>query len=185
MKIGIVIPTYQEEENIKKIHKSFQKIKNIKFKFCFVDGSYDNKTSKQIKKNFKKNYHIIKERKKEISFFNPSSRCEASLLGFKWFINNTQIRLIADMDADLSSNPNDIHKALKIYNDTKSDLIIGSKYLKNSKISKRKLIRAFCSKIYTQVCKILISSKIKDYSAGYRFYSRKSLKKLVKKKTKI
>ena len=69
---------------------------------------------KSLKRNFldKKNYHIIKERKKEISFFNPSSRCEASLLGFKWFINNTQIRLIADMDADLSSNPNDIHKAL-------------------------------------------------------------------------
>ena len=59
MKIGIVIPTYQEEENIKKIHKSFQKIKNIKFKFCFVDGSYDNKTSKQIKKYLGEKIHLL------------------------------------------------------------------------------------------------------------------------------
>ena len=64
----------------------------------------------------------------------------------------------------------------------KSDLIIGSKYLVGSRIIKRKAIRILCSKIYTFVCRLLISKNISDYSAGFRFYSIKSLNKLIKEK---
>ena len=44
MKIGIIITTYEEHHNIKNI-LCIQKNKNIQFFFCFVDGSYTNKTS--------------------------------------------------------------------------------------------------------------------------------------------
>ena len=64
-------------------------------------------------------------------------------------IKNKKIDLITDMDADLSSDPKDIVKAIKIFKKKKSDLIIGSKYLPGVEIINRKLLRAFCSKIYT------------------------------------
>ena len=86
------------------------------------------------------------------------------------------------MDADLSSDPKDIKKAIKVFKKKKSDLIIGSKYLVGSRIIKRKAIRILCSKIYTFVCRLLISKNISDYSAGFRFYSIKSLNKLIKEK---
>lgn len=183
MKLGIVIPTYEEHKNIKKIYKAFSYLKNIKFFFCFVDGSYTNKTKKEIKKHFKYNYKIINESKKnKIGMFKLSQRCEASLIGFKWLIKNKKVDLITDMDADLSSDPKDIKKAIKIFKREKSDLIIGSKYLVGSRIIKRKPIRILCSKIYTLVCRLLISKNISDYSAGFRFYSIKSLSKLIKQK---
>ncbi len=182
MKIGIVIPTYQEEKNIKKIFYKFSKYKKINFFFCFVDGSYDNNTKIQIKKYFKRNYKIISQKKNKISFFNISKRCEASSIGFKWLIKNTNVELIVDMDADLSSDPKDIFKAIKIYKEKKSDLIIGSKYLIESYVIKRKIIRTICSRIYTVVCRILISNKITDYSAGYRFFRRKPLSKMLNQK---
>ena len=179
MKIGIVIPTYQEKENIKKIFYKFSRNKKNNFFFCFVDGSYDNNTKIQIKKYFKKNYKIISQKKNKIGFFKISKRCEASSIGFKWIIKNTNVDLIADMDADLSSDPKDISKAIKIYKKYKSDLIIGSKYLSDSKVMKRKFFRTVCSRIYTVICKIIISNKISDYSAGYRFFKRKSLNKMI------
>jgi hypothetical protein len=182
MKIGVIIPTYQEQDNIKKIKESFSKLKNINFFFCFIDGSYSNDTSKEIKKNFKKNFKIIRQKKLKIGSFKVSRRCEASLMGFKWIIKNRKIDIITDMDADLSSDPKDILKAIKIYKNQKSDLIIGSKYLSKSRVIKRKFIRILCSKIYTGVCRLLISNKISDYSAGFRFYSPSSLKQLVLKK---
>ena len=182
MKIGIVIPTYQEEKNIKKIFYKFSRYKKINFFFCFVDGSYDNNTKIQIKKYFKRNYKIISQKKNKIGFFNISKRCEASSIGFKWLIKNTNAELIVDMDADLSSDPKDIFKAIKIYKEKKSDLIIGSKYLIKSYVIKRKIIRTICSRIYTVVCRIFISSKITDYSAGYRFFRRKPLSKMLNQK---
>ena len=56
MKIGIIIPTYEEHDNIRKIFHAFKKIKNIQFFFCFVDGSHTNKTRLEIKKYFKKKF---------------------------------------------------------------------------------------------------------------------------------
>ena len=182
MKVGIIIPTYQEQDNIKKIKETFSKLKNINFFFCFIDGSYSNDTSKEIKKNFKKNFKIIRQKQQKIGYFKVSRRCEASLMGFKWIIKNKNVDIITDMDADLSSHPNDILKAIKIYKNNNSDLIIGSKYLLKSRVIKRKIIRILCSKIYTSVCRVLISNTISDYSAGFRFYSPNSLKYLILKK---
>ena len=99
MKIGIIIPTYQEQDNIKKIKQKFEKLKSINFFFCFIDGSYSNDTQKEIKKNFKKNFKIIRQKKIKIGSFNVSRRCEASLMGFKWIIKNKKLDMVTDMDA--------------------------------------------------------------------------------------
>ena len=61
MKLGIVIPTKNEQDNIKALSNSIKKnLKSIKFIVCFVDKSDDDKTIKMINKHFdKKNIHII------------------------------------------------------------------------------------------------------------------------------
>jgi dolichol-phosphate mannosyltransferase len=187
MKIGIVIPTYNEKNNIKKLYDTFKKHPNLDTFICFVDGSPNQDTTHEINKFFKKNYIIIPEKKKIVvtGFFTLSTRCHASLMGFKWFLKNTKIELITDMDADLASNPSDITKAIEIYKKNKSDIIIASKYLPKSKVLKRNFIRIFISYIYTAGCRLVVSRKISDYSAGFRFFSRKSLNKMVKQKIRF
>lgn len=184
MKIGVVIPTYEEQNNIKKIYRAFKKIKKIDFFFCFVDGSFTSRTSDEIKKIFEeKNYKILYEKNKsKIGILSLSTRCKASFIGFNWLVKNKKLNLISDMDADLSSNPKDIKKAINLFLKYNSDLIIGSKYLDKSRVLNRNLSRSIFSYIYTGVCKLLISNKISDYSAGYRFYKPSSLKKMIKKK---
>ena len=62
MKIGIIIPTYEEHHNIK-IFYAFKKIKNIQFFFVLSMEVY-NKTSLEIKKYFKRNFKILYEKRK-------------------------------------------------------------------------------------------------------------------------
>ena len=102
----------------------------------------------------------------------------------KYLDNNKCIAVPTETVYGLAANAYSTTAVKKIYKLKKPDLIIGSKYLKKSKIYNRKFLRSLCSKIYTKVCQILVSSKISDYSAGFRFYSRRSLKKLIKKKQK-
>ena len=138
MKIGIIIPTYEEHHNIKKIFYAFKKIKNIQFFFCFVDGSYTNKTSLEIKNILKEilKYSMKKEKIKLILLNYQQD--EASLIGFKWIVNNKKVDLITDMDADLSSDPKDIKKAIKVFKKKKSDLIIDPNILLVQGLSREK-----------------------------------------------
>ena len=79
----IVIPTLDESDNIPKLFNALKVLKKINYKICFVDGSKDNRTINEIKKYFKNNSKILKE-KKNIS--KISSRCAASRMGFEWAV---------------------------------------------------------------------------------------------------
>jgi glycosyltransferase involved in cell wall biosynthesis len=90
MKIGIVIPTKNEQDNIKNLYKSINKnLKKNQFTICFVDKSDNQETIDQIKKIFfKTNYHIIKEKADSSKF---TTRCVASHLGFKWLLKKSPL----------------------------------------------------------------------------------------------
>tara|TARA_B100000700_G_scaffold13720_1_gene13692 strand:+ start:198 stop:917 length:720 start_codon:yes stop_codon:yes gene_type:complete len=174
----IVIPTLDESDNIPKLFNALKVLKKINYKICFVDGSKDNRTINEIKKYFKNNSKILKE-KKNIS--KISSRCAASRMGFEWAVKQKFCELIVDMDCDLANDPNDIIYAIKLFKKKNYDLIITSKYLPKSSVNGRTIFRSFLSKFYTVVCQIFINKNISDYSNSYRFYKKKYLKKMLKK----
>jgi len=174
----LVVPTRDEGKNIKKFFNSLKALKNLKYKVCFVDGSKNDETVKEIKKNFKKNFIILKEKKK---LDRTSSRCLASRIGFEWSVKQKNYELIVDMDCDLANNPNEIINAIKLFNKKNYDIILASKYLPGSSVIGRALFRRLLSWIYTTICKIFISNKISDYSNSYRFYKKQKLKDLLKK----
>ena len=177
MNIVIVIPTKNEADNLKKLSSSIKKtLRNINYKLCFVDGSETKNTVNSIKKFFGNNAHIIKEKKTD----EKSSRCYASRLGFIWAVNQKKCDIIVDMDSDLAHDPKEILTAIKKFKKKELDIIISSKYLKNSKVVGRSVFRRLLSKIYTIICRIIISNKITDYSNSYRFYKKDKLKKLLK-----
>lgn len=177
MNIVIVIPTKNEVDNLKKLNSSIKKsLKNVSYKLCFVDGSDTLSTIKAIKKVFKKKVHIIREKKVN----KISSRCHASWLGFKWAIKQKNCDIIVDMDSDLAHDPKEILLAIKKFKSGKYDLLISSKYLKNSRVIGRNFFRSFLSKFYTILCKVIINNNISDYSNSYRFYKKEKLKKLLR-----
>ncbi len=174
----LVVPTRNEVENIRSFSQALNILRKKKIKICFVDGSRDNRTVNEIRKYFKKDFVILKERNSSNS---KSSRCIASRIGFEWAVKQKDCELVVDIDCDLANDPAEIIEAIDLFRKKNYDIILTSKYLKGSIIKDRSLFRSFLSKFYTITCKIFISPKITDYSNSYRFYKKQKLKDMLKK----
>lgn len=174
--IAVIIPAYQEEENILKLIKSILKqYKNI---IVFViDDSYDYKTSKIVRK-VKKRF-VYFHRKKKLG------RGSAVLQGLKMASKNKKIQYFIEMDADFSHNPKEIKKNIELFKKKKLDLLISSRYLKKSKIYNWSLFRIIFSKSANFLAKKLLKIPVSDYTNGFRIYSKRSINLIINKCGKI
>ena len=120
----VIIPTYNEGENIVKIIESIFTI-HQDINVLVVDDNSPDGTSSKVKEvipNYQNKLHLITRDSK-------MGLGTAYLKGFSWAINKN-FEYIISMDADFSHNPSDI---LRLYNsciDEKNDVCIGSDTLK-------------------------------------------------------
>tara|TARA_B100001057_G_C22787226_1_gene926098 strand:+ start:804 stop:1550 length:747 start_codon:yes stop_codon:yes gene_type:complete len=175
----ILIPVFQDDDKIGPLKTQLDHYLSTKEYFiCFVDDSLNENTSLEIKKHFTKNSHILRRKKIE----NFSTRFYASFEGFKWIIKNVTSKYVVEIDSDLSHHPKDIMKGINLLENTECDLVIGSKYLKDSIVENRHVFRIFVSKFMTVVCKFLFEPKITDYTNTYRFYNYRLIEEFTKQK---
>ena len=171
--IGIVIPAYNENENIIKLLKNIKK--NINCFIIIVDDSADLNTKKILTKyNFK-----------NVKYFNRGKkygRGSAVLFGFKKLIKmKKKINCFIEMDADMSHSPSELKRNISFFYKNSTDLLIGSRYLKNSKIINWPLSRKILSKLSNVLAKFLLGVPVNDYTNGYRFYSKAATKTIITK----
>ena len=171
----IVIPTFNNHQDIKNLSKLFNKSKLKNYFICFVDDSFDKKTNYAIRKNFKKNYKILNGPKIK------DGRCEAIKYGFSWSIKNLKVKYFVEMDSDCSFFPDDILLGLKIL-DKNYDIAIGSKYLIYSKVVKRSFYRRILSYSVSFISKKLFDQNLTDYTNAFRCYNKKSILYIITKK---
>ena len=166
--IGIVIPTFNEENNIVKL------IKTIKSKFkdsliVIVDDSLH-----------KKIWHLIKKNKLKVSYIyrgKKLGRGSAVRVGLKELLKNKKIKFFVEMDADFSHNPDELSKNINYFYKNSLDLLIGSRYLKKSKIINWSLSRRIFSFLANYLARNLLKIPISDFTNGYRIYSKNFDKK--------
>jgi len=174
--ISIIIPTYNEEENIEKLIKTIKRyIKNALI--LVVDDS----NNKKIKK-------IIDKKKLDVVYFNrgkKSGRGSAVIFGLKKIINKKKIKTFVEMDADFSHNPAELKRNINFFNKNSLDLLIASRYLKKSKIINWSIGRKIISLLANLLAKKLLKIPVSDFTNGYRIYSKRSVKKIVKNCGKI
>ena len=170
MKNIIVIPTYNEKKNIKiliiKILKIFNNIEII-----IVDDSPDQEI-KTILSEFNTVFYIHREKK--------SGRGSAVLKGMNYALEKNDFTHLIEMDADLSHNPEEIKKNLNFISENDVDLLISSRYLKESKIINWPLKRKVLSFFANQLAKFFLKVPVKDYTNGFRVYSKNAVKHVVK-----
>ena len=104
--IGIIIPTYNEKENIFKLTNKLLKL-YPNSRIFIVDDTKNYNLKKYFIKNKKINYIFRK---------NKKGRGSAVIDGFKKAIKNRKIKVFIEMDADFSHKPEDIKKNDKILN---------------------------------------------------------------------
>lgn len=171
--IGIVIPAYNEEKNIIKLIREIRKYINCYI--VIVDDSENNNTEIVILKNsiYKLKYY---RRNKKLG------RGSAVIFGLKKLFKIKNIKYFIEMDSDFSHKPNELRRNLKILIENNLDLLVGSRYLKKSKIINWPLSRVVFSSLANVILEFLFKLKIKDYTNGYRFYSRRAINVLINKK---
>ncbi len=175
----VIIPTYNEKENIEAIIKAvFSQKKH--FDILVVDDSSPDGTSK-IVSELQSNYsNLFLEVRKEKTGLGA-----AYIHGFKWALEKNYDYII-EMDADFSHNPKDL---IHLYNACAvegADFSIGSRYL-NNKINvvdwdiKRLLLSYFASKYV----KIITQIPIFDTTAGFVCYKSNVLRSIELDKIKF
>ena len=174
--IGIVIPTFNEEANIERL------VKKIKSKFkdsliIIVDDSHHKKT-----------WHLIRKKKLRVNYIyrgKKLGRGSAVIFGLKKLIKNKKIKVFVEMDADFSHNPAELPRNINFFRKNSLDLLIGSRYLKKSKIINWSLKRRVFSILANYLARSLLKIPVYDFTNGYRVYSKRAVKKIIKNCGKI
>ena len=168
----IIIPTYNEIENIENI---IRKVFSLEESFSILiidDGSPDGtaKKVKQLQKEFSKTL-FIEERKGKLGLGT------AYILGFKWALKK-DYQYIFEMDADFSHDPNDLSRLLKACKENGGDVAIGSRYVKGVNIVNWPMSRLLMSYFASKYVKAITGMPIQDSTAGFKCYKRKVLEKI-------
>ena len=169
-KIVIVIPTYNEKENIFKLTKEILRIIPRSTIYIVDDTKYFN-----LKNQFKD---------KRIKYFlrkNKKGRGSAVLYGLKKSLRNKSNSIFIEMDADFSHNPKELKKKIEFFIKNDLDLLISSRYLENSRIINWSIQRLIFSKLSNKLAQFLLNVGVTDYTNGFRIYSRRSVELIVKK----
>ena len=128
--ISIVIPTYNEIENIKKLIPAladeFKKHADYDFHVLIVDGDSPDGTS-EVVKEFEKQTSFVRLLMEE----KKAGLGAAYTFGFKHAIDNFNPDIIVEMDADFQHPPRYIKNIFEYSN--KYDVVIFSRFLKKSK----------------------------------------------------
>ena len=171
--VGIVIPAYKEAENILRLIKMIRK--KLYCLIIIVDDSPDLETKKIILKSKIKNLKYYNRGKKD-------GRGSAVIFGFKKLIKfKKNIDCLIEMDADLSHRPTELNRNISYFYKNSLDLLIGSRYLKDSKIINWPKSRRILSKLSNTLAKLLLGVPVSDYTNGFRFYSKAAAKTVISK----
>lgn len=103
-----------------------------------------------------------------------SKRGLALYVALEWGLDHTDCDVFVEIDGDLSHRPEELPAALHLLRSSGDDVVIASKFVKGSEVIDRPLGRRLVSQICSMAVHVLISRAVRDYSNGYRFYTRRA-----------
>ena len=170
MIISIIIPTLNEEKNIFKLYDEIEKkIKCRSYEIIYVDDDSSDKTQNNILS--------LKKRKKNVKYlFRKQKNLSTAFLDG---IKISESKYVVLMDADLQHSPNDINILYNTIKKNDLDIVIGSRFLKNSSNysgSIKSIIRLSLSKSFIFFINFLFGLNVTDPLAGFFIAKKKSLK---------
>lgn len=169
VEILVIIPTYNEQENVRGIASAV-------FAACpdadilFVDDNSPDGTGRTIDDMTRSDgrVHVLHKQGKE-------GLGRAYIAGFKWALDRTYM-FIFEMDADFSHDPSKIQTFMSAAGD--ADLVLGSRYLNGIRIINWPLGRLILSKAASLYIRVVTGMPFTDPTGGYKCYRRKVLESI-------
>ena len=168
----VIIPTYNESENIIKITQSIFAI-HQDINILVIDDNSPDDTSGKVKE-------VISKFKGKLNLITRESKLglgTAYLYGFKWALDKN-FKYIISMDADFSHNPTDLGRLYASCKNDQNDICIGSRYINGINVVNWPLQRIILSYFASLYVRLITRMKIMDPTSGFVCYSAKSLQKL-------
>ena len=164
MKKLVIIPTYNEKENISKIINAVFAL-NEGFSVLVVDDSSPDGTAELVKTLQKAHadLHLTIRNKK-------NGLGKAYLHGFHWALEN-HFDYIFEMDADFSHNPNDLPSLFEAAK--QGDMSVGSRYCKGVNVVNWPMSRILLSYFASKYVRLILGIPVFDTTAGFVCFSRK------------
>jgi dolichol-phosphate mannosyltransferase len=170
LKALIVVPTYNEKENIEEIIRAIL-AQGDDIDVLVVDDNSPDGTGEIVDRlaASEPRIHVI-HREGKLGLGS------AYIAGFKWALANTDTQFVFEMDADFSHDPNAIPEFLEKVKDW--DLVIGSRYLFGITVINwplSRLILSYGANVYTH---IITGLPLKDSTGGFKCFRRETLEQL-------
>ncbi|MBQ7072127.1 MAG: polyprenol monophosphomannose synthase [Bacteroidales bacterium] len=164
----IIIPTYNEIENIEAITRKVFSLEGNYHILVIDDGSPDGTAAavKKLQEEFPDRLFLV-ERSGKLGLGT------AYLTGFKWSLGHGY-DFTFEMDADFSHNPDDVPRLYQACKDG-ADLAVGSRYCNGISVVDWPLGRIMMSYFASLYVRTVLRMKVYDCTAGFVCYSRKVL----------
>lgn len=165
----VIIPTYNEKENIANIlHAIFNM--NDNFHVLVIDDGSPDGTAQIVKDLISKfpSQLFIEERTGKLGLGT------AYIHGFKWAIDK-DYQFIFEIDADFSHNPNDLPRLYAACKKEGADVAVGSRYVKGGGVVNWPNNRIALSKGASLYTRIITWMPVKDPTAGFVCYKKEVL----------
>ena len=163
-KTYVIIPTYNEAENIEALLREILALKIPDLRVAVVDDNSPDGTGEIVERLAKENSII-----KIIHRYQNRGRGSAGIDGFKYALQEGA-EYIIEMDADFSHHPRYIPAFIEKIRDY--DLVLGSRFIPGGKDADRGFLRrmtTFFARLYIQ---LMLGIKVKDITSGYRCFRR-------------
>lgn len=169
MKKLVIIPTYNEKENVEKIIRAVFNAFDTNI-LIIDDGSPDG--TGNIVKNMIHEFPerlFLEERKGKLGLGT------AYIHGFRWAIERNYDFLF-EMDADFSHNPDDLQRLYNASIEENADLVIGSRYCQGVNVLNWPMSRLLMSYYGSMYVRFMLGIPVMDTTAGFKCYRVSALK---------
>ena len=165
----VIIPTYNEKENIEAITRKVFTLPGDFQILIIDDGSPDGTATivKGLQTEFPERLHLLERSGKQ-------GLGTAYLTGFKWSLDHGY-DYIFEMDADFSHNPDDLLRLYAACAEQGADLAVGSRYCHGVSVVDWPMSRIIMSYYASAYVRGVLGMKVFDTTAGFVCYTRKVL----------
>lgn len=169
----VIIPTYNEKENMEKIVRAVFLLEKCFHILVIDDGSPDG-TADIVKRLMRDEFAdrlFLVERTGKLGLGT------AYIAGFKWALER-DYEYIFEMDADFSHNPNDLPRLYAACHDEGADVSVGSRYITGVNVVNWPMGRVLMSYFASKYVRFVTGISVNDTTAGFVCYRRRVLQTL-------
>jgi dolichol-phosphate mannosyltransferase len=167
----ICLPTYNERENLEAMVRALDAVLRPGDRVLVIDDGSPDGTGEIADRLAAELEHVgvlHRERKEGLG--------PAYLAGFRRALADGA-ELVLEMDCDFSHDPKDVPRLIAAVEDG-ADLALGSRYVDGGSVGNWGLVRRFVSRGGSIYAQVLIGTRIRDLTGGFKCYRRAVLERI-------